>query len=96
MWQFNFLRRIPQTVQVVSDDQVLVDLYARVNPSVVNITIYGSMDDQVVALGQGSGFVYDTLGNIITNAHVVHGASGDRSDLLGWAGACLPRWWAKT
>ena len=64
-----------QTVQVVSDEQVLVDLYARVNPAVVNITIYGSMADQVVALGQGSGFVYDTLGNIITNAHVVHGAS---------------------
>jgi S1-C subfamily serine protease len=63
----------PQTIQVVSDEQVLVDLYARVNPAVVNITVYGSMDDQVVALGQGSGFVYDTLGNIITNAHVVHG-----------------------
>ena len=65
----------PQPVQMVSEDQVLVDLYARVNPSVVNITIYGSMDDQVVALGQGSGFVYDTQGNIITNAHVVHGAT---------------------
>ncbi len=64
-----------QTVQVVSEEQVLVDLYARVNPSVVNITIYGSMSEQVVALGQGSGFVYDTLGNILTNAHVVHGAS---------------------
>jgi S1-C subfamily serine protease len=65
-----------QTIQVVSEDQVLVDLYARVNPSVVNITIYGSTTDEaVVALGQGSGFVYDTLGNIITNAHVVHGAS---------------------
>jgi S1-C subfamily serine protease len=64
-----------QTIQVVSDEQILVDLYARANPSVVNITIYGSMEDQVVALGQGSGFIYDTLGNIITNAHVVHGAS---------------------
>ena len=64
----------PQPVQMVNEDQVLVDLYVRVNPSVVNITIYGSMDDQVVALGQGSGFVYDTQGNILTNAHVVHGA----------------------
>jgi len=66
---------VSQPVQMVSEDQVLIDLYARVNPSVVNITIYGSMDDQVVALGQGSGFIYDTLGNIITNAHVVHGAT---------------------
>ncbi len=66
---------VSQPVQMVSEDQVLVDLYARANPSVVNVTIYGSMDDQVVALGQGSGFIYDTLGNIITNAHVVHGAT---------------------
>jgi len=66
---------VSQPVQMVSEDQVLVDLYARVNPSVVNITIYGNMDDQVVALGQGSGFIYDSLGNIITNAHVVHGAT---------------------
>jgi 2-alkenal reductase len=61
---------------MVSEDQVLVDLYVRVNPSVVNITIYGSVDGQVEALGQGSGFVYDTQGNILTNAHVVHGAEG--------------------
>jgi S1-C subfamily serine protease len=66
---------VSQPVQMVSEDQVLVDLYTRVNPSVVNITIYGSMDDQVVALGQGSGFIYDSLGSIITNAHVVHGAT---------------------
>jgi 2-alkenal reductase len=60
--------------QVASEDQVLVDLYDRVNPSVVNITIYTSSDGQVVPLGQGSGFIYDSTGDIITNAHVVHGA----------------------
>ncbi|MBN2148201.1 MAG: trypsin-like peptidase domain-containing protein [Anaerolineales bacterium] len=61
--------------QVVSEEAVLVDLYEQVNPSVVNITIYGSLSGQVEALGQGSGFVYDIQGNIVTNAHVVHGAS---------------------
>jgi len=66
---------ISQTVQVVSDDQVLVDLYARANASVVNITVYASSGSQVLALGQGSGFVYDNQGNIVTNAHVVHGSS---------------------
>jgi S1-C subfamily serine protease len=62
-------------VQVASEDQILVDLYQRVNPSVVNITIYGEESGQVLALGQGSGFVYDTRGYIVTNAHVVYGAS---------------------
>jgi S1-C subfamily serine protease len=64
-----------QTIQVVSDEQILVDLYARVNPSVVNITVYASNNGQVVALGQGSGFVYAAQGDIVTNAHVVHGAA---------------------
>jgi len=67
---------LPQTIQVVGDEQILVDLYARTNPSVVNITIYGrtSGSTEVMALGQGSGFIYDTQGNILTNAHVIHGA----------------------
>jgi S1-C subfamily serine protease len=65
---------VSPAIQMVSEDQVLVDLYARANPAVVNITVYGSMGDSVIALGQGSGFVYDTQGNIITNAHVIHGA----------------------
>ena len=64
-----------QAIQVVSEDQVLVDLYARANPAVVNITVYGSANGQTIALGQGSGFVYDSNGNILTNAHVIHGAS---------------------
>jgi S1-C subfamily serine protease len=69
----------PETVsevvrEVVSEDQVLVDLYQRVNPAVVNITTYGEQGGFVVGLGEGSGFIYDDGGNIVTNAHVVHGA----------------------
>lgn len=61
--------------EAVADEQgVLVNLYALVNPSVVNITIYGSQGGQVTALTQGSGFIYDGNGHIITNAHVVEGA----------------------
>jgi 2-alkenal reductase len=41
---------------------------------VVNITEYVKQGSQVVPLGQGSGFVYDEKGHIITNAHVVEGA----------------------
>ena len=60
---------IPQ--DVLDEQALLVNLYARVNPSVVNITIFGEREDRVIPLGQGSGFVYDANGNIVTNAHVV-------------------------
>ncbi|WP_374689644.1 S1C family serine protease [Promineifilum sp.] len=51
----------------------LVALYGRVNPSVVHIFIY---DNQQFVLGTGSGFVYDAAGHIVTNNHVVTGATG--------------------
>ena len=47
-------------------EDTLINLYERVNPGVVNI---------VVNSGQGSGFVYDTEGHIVTNNHVIAGAS---------------------
>ena len=58
---------------VTNEDQVLVDLYNRINPSVVNITVYLDQNGELSVYGQGSGFVYDDQGHIITNAHVVHG-----------------------
>ena len=48
------------------ETQILNAVYRKVDPSVVNITT-----DQ----GQGSGFVWDDQGRIVTNAHVVRGAS---------------------
>jgi 2-alkenal reductase len=45
---------------------VLVALYDRVSPGTVAI-----ITDQ----GQGSGFVYDNLGHVVTNYHVVEGAN---------------------
>jgi 2-alkenal reductase len=56
-------------------DNVLVELYRRVNPSVVNLTVYAEEDGALSAFSQGSGFVFDGEGDIITNAHVVHGAT---------------------
>ncbi len=70
--QFNPPNAAPQIVS--SDDQALVELYARVNPSVVNITIYAVQNELQLPQGQGSGFVFDTQGNIVTNAHVVQDA----------------------
>jgi S1-C subfamily serine protease len=51
-------------------DASLVDLYARVSPGVVSILVE---TDQGGA--QGSGFVYDKQGHIVTNDHVVDGAT---------------------
>jgi 2-alkenal reductase len=48
----------------------LINLYQRTNASVVHILVYLSLSD-VLPLGSGSGFVYDNLGHIVTNNHVV-------------------------
>ncbi len=62
------------TIEITGEDEVLVDLYTRVNPSVVNVTVYQRQSGDLLPVGQGSGFVFDTNGNIVTNAHVVHAA----------------------
>lgn len=64
---------VPATV-LLTQEQLLADLYQRVNPSVVNITVSagsGSFAQQ----GSGSGFVYDDRGHIITNNHVIADAN---------------------
>jgi S1-C subfamily serine protease len=59
---------------VVDEQSLLVNLYARINPSVVNITVYQLQGGTVRAVGQGSGFLYDENRHIVTNAHVVQDA----------------------
>lgn len=66
-------------------ETALSDLYQRANPSVVYII--------ALPIGSGSGFVYDTAGHVVTNNHVVEGATsfeivfanGDRTraELIG-------------
>ncbi len=71
------------------DDQTsLIALYKRVNPAVVNIIIYLQESNAIVASGTGSGFVYDTQGHIITNAHVVEGS--DQLDVIFSTGITRP------
>jgi S1-C subfamily serine protease len=61
-----------------SEERTNVEVYRKVLPSVVNITstavafdfFYGAVPQQ----GQGSGFVIDKEGHILTNFHVIAGA----------------------
>ncbi len=59
----------------VSEEQLLIELYRQVNPSVVAILVEGDAGG-----GLGSGFVFDTEGHIVTNSHVVEGAQNIEVD----------------
>ena len=56
-----------------------INVYARVNPSVVHIFVFDEIDGTTLPLGTGSGFVYDSEGYIVTNNHVV--AEGERFEV---------------
>ncbi len=57
---------------------VLIDVYKRINPAVVHIFV--SSNSFNISLGTGSGFLYDDQGHIITNNHVV--TDGDRFEVV--------------
>ncbi len=85
----------PAAVGAASDIEsaLLRAVYERVNPSVVyieNLT-YASRalsTDQAIPTSQGSGFVWDTEGHIVTNDHVVRDA--DEVQVTFWDGVVLP------
>ncbi|MBM3933474.1 MAG: trypsin-like serine protease [SAR202 cluster bacterium] len=57
-------------------DQAMSSLYERVLPSVVHIRVQRrTTSGAFVDLGEGSGFVWDKQGHIVTNNHVVSGAA---------------------
>ena len=64
-----------EVVEVDYETAVLMDIYARGNPSVVQVNTFGNGSDPMLGnMGQGSGFIWDEEGHIITNAHVVQAA----------------------
>jgi S1-C subfamily serine protease len=62
-----------------AEEQNNIAVYKRVLPSVVNITstalVYNFFFQSVPQQGQGSGFVLDKNGHILTNFHVIDGAN---------------------
>lgn len=72
-----------------SQEQLLVGLYQRVSPAVVSIQVRAERESNLpdghptlpvpppgAPTGQGSGFLFNDQGYIVTNNHVIEGASG--------------------
>jgi 2-alkenal reductase len=71
------------TTALDEEQQLLVELYRHVNPAVVSIEVTGGRaqsgeptPEPDLPFAQGSGFLYDDQGHIVTNNHVVEDASG--------------------
>ncbi len=64
-----------ETSYTAKDTLNLVQLFEKSEAGVVKIGVQRGPDGPRDTPGMGSGFVYDNLGHIITNAHVVEGAS---------------------
>lgn len=69
------------------DEQALIELFRKASPSVVHITSIAVQRDlfsrnvQQVPRGAGTGFLWDDRGHVVTNFHVIQGASGARVTL---------------
>ncbi|MBN1286478.1 MAG: trypsin-like peptidase domain-containing protein [Anaerolineae bacterium] len=78
---------LPATEDALSQDTplpgstIFTEVYERVSPSVVSINVVARRPDSGVfgqdntVIGAGTGFVIDTEGHIVTNNHVVDGAT---------------------
>jgi len=63
------------SIDIIAQNDALVGLYEQVSPGVVAIISISRSGDFVTGGGTGSGFVIDKDGHIVTNFHVVEGAS---------------------
>ncbi len=80
-------RSIAPRDDLTEDERATIDLFRRASPSVVYITTSAmrrdlfSLNVQEIPQGTGSGFVWDRQGHVITNFHVIRGASRARVTL---------------
>ncbi len=72
---------------LAADELAHIELFRKTSPSVVHITSLGvqrdlfSLNVQQVQRGTGTGFIWDEQGHIVTNFHVIQGATGARVTL---------------
>jgi S1-C subfamily serine protease len=68
--------------ELAEEERATIGLFQRASPSVVYITSlavqrdFFNMNAQEVPQGSGSGFIWDRQGHVVTNFHVIQGASG--------------------
>jgi S1-C subfamily serine protease len=79
--------------ELAEEERATIGLFQRASPSVVYITSlavqrdFFNMNAQEVPQGSGSGFLWDRQGHVVTNFHVIEGASGAQvtlSDQSTW------------
>jgi len=77
-------RAAPRTVtsrgELLGEEKLTISLFKQASPAVVNITAIGverdlfTLNQYQIPQGTGSGFIWDSTGNIITNFHVIQEA----------------------
>ena len=74
---------VPVTARgdLAADERNNIDVFKRVSPSVVHIATLSAargfaLDVMQVPRGMGSGFIWDQQGHVVTNFHVIQGATG--------------------
>ncbi|MEW6405391.1 MAG: trypsin-like peptidase domain-containing protein [Chloroflexota bacterium] len=71
------LSAVQDSANPVAQEEQLVSLYEHVSPGIVAIQVTSDTGGSL-----GSGFVYDTLGHVVTNFHVVEGARTVEVDFM--------------
>ena len=71
---------------LAADERATIDLFREASPSVVFITSLARRSGGLFRMaeipsGEGSGFVWDAAGHVVTNFHVIQGASSARVTL---------------
>lgn len=75
--------------KLTPEEQLTIEIFKRSTPSVVNVTNLAikrdafTMNMLELPQGQGSGFVWDTAGHVVTNYHVVMDASDIKVTFAG-------------